>query len=194
VVVSADPAADPVARATALSFRDVYRDHFAFVWRMTRRLGVAHSSVDDVVQDVFVVLHRRLPEYDGRVPVRTWLFGILSFVVRDHRRRFRRKDARCVPPPRDSQSDIALPSADMSPAARAEHAERVALLRHLLDALDDAKRELLVLAYLEQMTVPEIAELLGLNLNTAYSRLRAAKQAFDQLYAAEQARAKRGEP
>jgi RNA polymerase sigma-70 factor (ECF subfamily) len=151
---------------------------------MARRLGVSDASVDDVVQDVFLVLHRRLGEHDGRAPLRTWLFGILSFVVRDHRRRYRRKEGRCVPPPPESERNIALACPNPTPAAVAEQSERIALLERLLDELDDRKREILILAYLEQMTVPEIADLLGLNLNTAYSRLRAAKQAFDGLYAA----------
>jgi RNA polymerase sigma-70 factor (ECF subfamily) len=159
-----------------LRFEQIYVEHFAFVWRMTRRLGVADASVDDVVQDVFVVLHRRLAEYDGRASVRGWLFGILSHVVREHRRRYERKEAKLVP------TSDEIPCGDPTPAAIAERSERIALLAKLLDALDDGKREILVLAYLEQMTVPEIAELLDLNLNTAYSRLRAAKQAFDELH------------
>ncbi len=170
-----------------LVFEQVYDEQFAFVWRMTRRLGVDDSSVDDVVQDVFLVLHRRLDEYDGRASVRGWLFGIVSGTVRDHRRRYRRKDAPCV-------LDVELASSEPTPAAVAERSEQIALLRRLLDELDDAKREILVLAYLEQMTVPEIADLLGLNLNTAYSRLRAAKQTFDQLYAAEHDRTSRRSP
>ena len=184
----------PTEARPRLRFESVYSDHFGFVWRMTRRLGVPDASVDDVVQDAFLVLHRRLEEYDGRASVRSWLFGILLHVVRDHRRRHRRKAAPCVPRPPDSGSDIAVASADPGPAALAERSEQVALLRRLLDILDDDKRTILVLAYLEQMTVPEIAELLGLNLNTAYSRLRAAKRSFDKLYEAECANARRGSP
>jgi RNA polymerase sigma-70 factor (ECF subfamily) len=163
-------------------FQQVYDEHFAFCWRMARRLGVPDASVDDVVQDVFLVIHRRLGEYDGRASMRTWLFGILAHVIRDFRRRYRRKDARHVPPAPDSSADVAATSSS-TPAVLAERSERVALLKRLLDELDDGKREILVLAYLEQMTVPEIAELLGVNLNTTYSRLRAARQAFDQLHA-----------
>ena len=178
-----DVALRPTTRSR-LSFREVYDEHFAFVWRMTRRLGVRDPSVDDVVQDVFLVLHRRFDEYDGLTSVRSWLFGILSFVVRDHRRRYKRKDARCVPPPADSETDIQFAGSQPSPAALAEQSQEVALLRRLLDEMEDHHREILVLAYLEQLTVPEIAELLGLNLNTMYSRLRVAKQAFDSRYAA----------
>ena len=177
-------------------FEAVYAEHFAFCWRMARRLGVPDASVDDVVQDVFLVLHRRLGEYDGRASLRTWIFGILSHVIRDFRRRYRRKDARSIPPPPDSGADAVGAAASPfrsgapTPQALAERSEQIALLKRLLDELEDGKRELLVLAYLEQMTVPEIAELLGLNLNTTYSRLRAARLAFDQLHTA----ARRGRP
>jgi RNA polymerase sigma-70 factor (ECF subfamily) len=184
----------PTEAHPRLHFESVYSDHFAFVWRMARRLGVPDASVDDVVQDVFLVLHRRLDEYDGRASVRSWLFGILSLVVNDYRRRHRRKAAPCVPSPPDWGSDIAAASAEPSPAALAERSEQVALLKRLLELLDDDKRTILVLAYLEQMTVPEIAELLGLNLNTAYSRLRAAKRSFDELYRAERSSARGGTP
>jgi RNA polymerase sigma-70 factor (ECF subfamily) len=175
-----------LARASerALCFSQVYDEHFSFVWRMARRLGIPDASVDDAVQDVFVTLHRRLAEYDGRASVRSWLFGILSLVARDYRRRYRRKVAPCVPPPADSGGDVSLASTSPDPGALAETAEKVALLKRLLDELDDPKREILVLSYLEQMTVPEIAELLSINLNTAYSRLRAAKQAFELAYVA----------
>jgi RNA polymerase sigma-70 factor (ECF subfamily) len=186
------PQADLPAEAhPRLRFEAVYGDHFAFVWRMTRRLGVQEASIDDVVQDVFLVLHRRLGEYDGRASVRSWLFGILMRVVRDHRRRYRRKGVPCVPHAPDSSSNIAAVSAEPSPAALAERSEQVALLRRLLGLLDEDKQTILVLAYLEQMSVPEIAEILTLNLNTAYSRLRAAKRSFDELYEAELSRLRR---
>jgi RNA polymerase sigma-70 factor (ECF subfamily) len=186
----------PVARVApvrteavaSLRFSAVYDEHFDFVWRMMRRLGIPTANLDDAVQDVFVTLHRRLGEYDGRASVRSWLFGFVSHVARDHRRRYRRKVAPCVPTPSDSGADLAMASANPSPVALAERSERVALLNRILDSLDDGKREILVLSFLEQMTVPEIADLLGLNLNTAYSRLRAAKQSFDLAYSSEQAR------
>jgi RNA polymerase sigma-70 factor (ECF subfamily) len=70
-----------------------------------------------------------------------------------------------------------------SPAERLERREASALLHRLLDELDDDKRAMLVCVELEQMTVPEAAESLGLNLNTAYGRLRAARAAFNEAVA-----------
>jgi RNA polymerase sigma-70 factor (ECF subfamily) len=180
-------------RAAPLRFNEVYDEHFDFVWRMMRRLGIPDANLDDAVQDVFVTLHRKLGEYDGRASVRTWLFGFVSRVARDHRRRHKRKVAPCIPAPTDSGFDIAIASPCSSPAALAERSQQVALLKRLLDELEDGKREILVLSFLEQMTVPEIADLLGLNLNTAYSRLRAAKESFDLAYSSEQALDRKGE-
>lgn len=168
------------------SFDAIYDENFDFVWRMARRLGVPESAADDVVQDTFVVLHRRLGEYDGETPVRRWLMGIVTRVVADHRRRYRRKDAACVPHPEDSER--ALASNAPAPSAEAEQSEAVRLLDALLAELDEDKREVLVLAQLEEMTVPEIAELLSANVNTVYARLRAARRDFDAAYARHRAR------
>jgi RNA polymerase sigma-70 factor, ECF subfamily len=168
------------------SFDAVYEEHFAFVWRTARRLGVPESAADDVVQDTFVVLHRRLAEYDGETAMRRWLVGILTRVVADHRRRYRRKEAACVPHPEDSER--ALASNGPAPSEEAERAESLRLLDALLAEIDEDKREVLMLAQLEEMTVPEIAELLGDNVNTVYARLRAARRDFDAAYARHRAR------
>lgn len=161
-------------RRQSLVFDDVYREHFAFVWRAAKRLGAAGGSLDDVVQEVFVVVHRRLGDFEGRSSVKTWLFGIALRVVRDHRRAARRRP---VEPAVDVDS---LESNANGPAENAERAEAVRVLHALLDQLADERREIFVMADLEQMTMPEIAETLGLNVNTAYARLRLARQEFEQ--------------
>ena len=171
---------------TGPSFDGVYEEHFDFVWRTARRLGVPESAADDVVQDTFMVLHRRLADYDGVTAMRRWLVGILTRVVSDHRRRYRRKEAACVPHPEESER--ALPSSAPPPSEEAEQAESVRLLDALLAEIDEDKREVLVLAQLEEMTVPEIAELLGANVNTVYARLRSARREFDAAYARHRAR------
>ena len=179
----------PVSRPMPVAlpaFDAIYDAQFDFVWRTARRLGVPESAADDVVQDTFVVLHRRLAEYDGETPIRRWLLGIVTRVVADHRRRYRRKDAACVPHPEESER--ALPSNAPAPSAEAEQSEAVRLLDALLTELDEDKREVLVLAQLEEMTVPEISELLGANVNTVYARLRAARRDFDAAYGRHRAR------
>jgi RNA polymerase sigma-70 factor, ECF subfamily len=170
------------SRRQSLVFDDVYREHFAFVWRAAKRLGASDGSLDDVVQEVFVVVHRRLGDFEGRSSVKTWLFGIALRVVRDHRRAMRR---RCVEPAVDVDT---LESSANGPAENAERAEAVRVLHALLDELADERREVFVMADLEQMTMPEIAETLGINVNTAYARLRLARQEFEQALARHRAR------
>jgi RNA polymerase sigma-70 factor, ECF subfamily len=179
----AKAAVSPAPESLVGSLAQIYNAHFDFVWRNARRLGVPEASADDVVQDVFVIVQRRLPEFDGRVQLRSWIFGILVRVARDHRRSFLRKGARCVSLEHEaSYSDLAVAQGP-NPSELAERAERVQLLDTLLDQLDDDKRTLLVLSELEQWTLREIAELLGSNTNTIHSRLRAAKRAFEKAYA-----------
>jgi RNA polymerase sigma-70 factor, ECF subfamily len=164
---------------------EVYETHFDFVWRSARRLGIPSLHLDDVVQEVFLVVHRRLAEFEGRSTLKTWLFGITRRVVRDHRRSARRKPAEPlgVMEPADG-----TPGAD----ARMTRDEEARLLHAMLDELDEEKREIFVLAELEQMSGPEIADALDVNLNTVYARLRAARTAFEQAVARHQARARRG--
>jgi RNA polymerase sigma-70 factor (ECF subfamily) len=182
--VALRPASDaPAARMTAPGFAAVYEQNFDFVWRSLRRLGVPEASMDDAAQDLFIVVHRRLGEFAGRSSVRTWLFGIALRVAGDYRRRLRRKGAPLRPLP-DALPDTTRPGPYEDLARR----EAARVLDGLLDALDDAKRAVFVLAELEQMTAPEIAEVLDVNVNTVYSRLRAARADFERAVARLQSR------
>jgi RNA polymerase sigma-70 factor (ECF subfamily) len=169
------------SQASVGSLAQIYDAHFAFVWRNARRLGVSESNADDVVQDVFLIVQRRLQDFDGRANVRAWLFGILVRVVSAHRRSYRRKGARCVPLEHETSDGLIAPQA--TPSELTERAQRVQLLESLLSQLDEDKRALLILSELEEWTLREIAEFLGSNINTVYSRLRAAKRDFDKAYA-----------
>ena len=179
----ASPALTQHTRPGGLTFEGVYEAHFPFVWRSVRRLlGLAQGSVDDVVQEVFVVVHRRLGDFEGRSSVKTWLFGVALRVVRDHRKTQRRKN----PPPGAEASDdpeVIVDDAAHRPDERAEKAQAVRVLHQILDGLDDEKREIFVLAELEQMSAPEIADALAINLNTVYSRLRTARHEFEEAVA-----------
>ena len=169
----------------ALDFTAVYEDHFAFVWRSARRLGVPQRYLDDAVQDVFIVVHRRLADFEGRSSIKSWLFAIARRVAHDHRRRVSRKE-------QNEPLDDAMPDPHTAtPLEQAARAEASQILQQFLANLDDDKRDAFVLAELEQMTVPEIAAATSANVNTVYSRLRAARQAFDQVVARHQARERR---
>lgn len=156
-----------------MAFEALYEEYFAFVWRTLWRLGVWQGSVADAAQDVFLVVHRRLAELHGSEVARSWVYGIVVRVARDYRRvQFRKGWPVALDP--DEMGD---PKASNAVQHLEQH-EAVRLLNRLLDTLDDEKRETLVLVELEQMTVPEIAQLIGINPNTIYTRLRAARQDF----------------
>jgi RNA polymerase sigma-70 factor (ECF subfamily) len=159
------------------TFAQVYEAHFSFAWRSALRLGTPEANVDDVVQEIFVVAHRRLAEFEGRSSVKTWLFGIVSNVVRAHRRVLRAKHPHSLNADLRTDADAVVDTAD-GPHERAAKLEAARLVDRLLDALDDDKREVFVLAELEQMSAPEIASALAIPLNTVYSRLRLARQDF----------------
>jgi RNA polymerase sigma-70 factor (ECF subfamily) len=181
---AAQPRLSPYATAGAgcaaeasPDFETIYREHFRFVWRTARRLGVEGAWLDDAVQDTFVVVHRRLSDFGGRSSVKTWLYGIVRRVVADHRRGVRRKHGKAAPMENGSEPTA---SVDPDPEASMEQADKVRLLHRLLGELDDEKREVFVLAELEEMTMAEIAEALGVNANTLSSRLRAARREFEE--------------
>jgi RNA polymerase sigma-70 factor (ECF subfamily) len=148
-----------------------YREHFKAVWRVLRRLGVPTAQLDDAAQDVFLVVHRKLDAFDARAPLRSWILAIAVRVASDHRRRALRTRAH--------ELDEAVADVAPSPAQHSETQESLRLLHAVLAELDDKKRCVFVLSELEQLSVPEIAAVLGVNLNTAYSRLRAARKQFE---------------
>jgi RNA polymerase sigma-70 factor (ECF subfamily) len=155
-------------------FDEVYEAHVDFLWRSARGLGVAESSVDDVLQDVFVVVHRRLPEFEGRASIRTWLVRILVRVISEHRRRFRRKEDHAPLPEQIRDSGVPSP---MEEVARAQ---AVRLLGEILGAMDEDQRTVFVLAEIEEIPVPEIAAAIDANVNTVYSRLRLARREYER--------------
>ena len=165
------------------SFEEVYDTEVETTWRGLRRLGVRDSDLDDAVQDVFVVVHRKLDDFEGRSSIRTWLFGIVIRVAR----RYRRGDQRHPETPLEGEVEATL-SGGTLPDAQAADAEAVRILYALLEELDEEKREAFVMAELEELSAPEIAEALSLNLNTVYARIRAARKAFEQAVARQQAK------
>lgn len=166
------PSTRPSERAP-LQVEAVYEAHFEFVWRTARRLGTPAALVDDVVQEVFVVVQRRLNEFEGRSELKTWLFAITRHVVRAHLRQHARQRASIDE--LGELEDVHAPDAESQLMAD----EDTRLLYSLLEELDADKREVFVLSELEEMTGPAIAEALDLHLSNVYARVRVARQAFD---------------
>jgi RNA polymerase sigma-70 factor (ECF subfamily) len=168
------------------SLESVYREHFKAVWRVLRRLGVAAAQLDDAAQDVFLVVHRKLAGVDASGPLRSWIFAISVRVASDYRRRSGRR--------RTEPLDDGFADAAPGPARQTELSEELRMLEELLAELDEKKREVFVLAELEQLSVPEIAVALEVNTNTVYSRLRSARQHFDAALARRRAASRRLSP
>jgi RNA polymerase sigma-70 factor (ECF subfamily) len=165
--------------AHPLAFDEVYERHIDFVWRVLRRLGVPTRSLADAAQDVLLVVHRRLGSFDRRVQLRSWLAGICVHVARQEYRTRRRRQPEMLDWAGWIDVD-SLPDDASLVSTQAERRELIQLLYELLSSLDAPKREVFVLAELEQMTGPEIAEILGVPLNTVYSRLREARVRFER--------------
>ncbi len=159
------------------ALRELFDAHHDFVYRSVLRLGVALAAVDDVVQETFIVAGRRLHEFEGRSSVKTWLFGIAMRIARTHRRSESRHERRV--------NEAAMNAETMhDPYAGREAAD---LLHRLLAELDDERRAAFVLSDFEGMTAVEIAEGLGVNLNTIYSRIRSARRQIEDALARHEA-------
>ncbi len=185
--------AEPVVTALSspLTFDEVYDENVDFVWRVVARLGVRPSCVEDVAQEVFVVVHRKLDEFRGMSSIRTWLFQIARLAVQDHRRMIRRKEAPrgADGAARPTDGDELPACGESSPEEASARSQAVRLLHAILEDMDERKREVFVLAELEQMSAPEIADALEINVNTVYSRLRLARESFNRALVRHQAHA-----
>jgi RNA polymerase sigma-70 factor, ECF subfamily len=148
----------------------LFRSHFDFVWRVARSLGVPSGALDDCVQDVFVTVHRRLSEFEGRSSLRTWIYAITYLTAQNHRRRGERQ--RC-----DALLEEPLADAP-GPAEYLESARAGRFVMQFLEGVSADKRDVFVLSVLEELSAPEVAEILGVKLNTVYSRLRLVRADF----------------
>ena len=163
-------AVDASPAAAAFDFAEIYESQFDFVWRSLRLLGVSPESVEDAAQDVFSVASRQLARFEGRSSIRTWLFAILQRVAANHRRTARRKLSRLEP-----LEDVAV-SPEPTPHARAEAAQALDVVQRFCETLDLDRRALFVLVLLEELPAAEVSQLLGIPVNTVYSRVRSLRE------------------
>ena len=160
----------------------VYRRQFDFVWRTLRGLGVSEAQVDDAVQDVFIVVYRRRHDFRPDSSEKAWLFQIARYVAGNHRRTRRRKGD-LVPLSDESPAVATLP-----PDEQAARNEASALLMQFLEMLNDEQRDVFVLMELTGASAREASEALNAKANTIYSRLRLARQRWDEFVGAHAAR------
>lgn len=165
----------------------VYEVHAPFVWASLQRLGIRDADLDDVLQEVFVVVHQRIATFDGSSKMTTWLFGICLRVASAYRRRgFRRNETCIAEPPDHGTAPGASPEEAM---AEAESRRRLAAL---LDELDLEKRAVFVMFEIDEMPCEEIAQIVGVPVGTVYSRLHSARKDFQKALARMHARDARG--
>jgi RNA polymerase sigma-70 factor (ECF subfamily) len=160
--------------APSANFPKLFAEHAPFVLRVLRHLGVPGSDVQDQAQEVFVAVHKGLSSFGGRSSVRTWIYGICVYVASNHRRRaYVRRERPVAEPPE---------AADVQGQETLERDQRWPALQRLLETLDPEKREVFVLYELEELSMREVAEVCGCPLQTAYSRLHAARRLLLERY------------
>lgn len=153
-----------------LDLDEVYRQHAAFVWRIAAARGVPLDQREDVVHDVFLVVHRRAADYDPAHALTSWLYGITRWVLANRRRRFGRHARKLrVLEPRVEAPDIEIEQ---------ETRRQIALVQNFLETLTVRRRLVFELVHLEGLTGPEVAAALEIPISAVYTRLRAARSAF----------------
>ncbi len=173
-MASAPPVDDHEAKGIASS-EEIYDRHVVFVWRTLRALGISGNALEDAVQDVFVVVHHSLASFEGRARVTTWLFEIARRVASNYRR--------SRPPSEELSAVEDLRDPRPTPFDEAAATEAVQMLEQIIERLGEKYRVCFVLIELEQMSAEEVASVLGINVNTVYSRLHRARLEFDRLVA-----------
>jgi RNA polymerase sigma-70 factor, ECF subfamily len=156
------------------SFPTLFADHAPYVLRVMRHLGVAERDIQDQCQEVFVAVFRGLPGFAGRSALRTWIYGICVRVASNHRRKAYVRRERSVSEPPET--------VDPEAHEAFERGQRWPALQRLLDTLDAEKRDVFVLYELEELSMREVAEACGCPLQTAYSRLHAARRLLLERY------------
>lgn len=165
----------------------LYREHAAFVWSSLQRFGVHANDLEDAMQEVFVVVHRRIASFDGSSKMTTWLFAIgMRVAAATRRRSFRRNETSVAEPPEHEGSAVESPEDDL--AAR----ESRRRLDALLGELDVEKRAVFVMFEIDEVPCEEIAQLFAVPVGTVYSRLHAARKEFQKALARMHARDARG--
>jgi RNA polymerase sigma-70 factor (ECF subfamily) len=162
--------------AEALDLPTVYAAHGDFVWVCLQRMGIRRADLPDVHQEVFIIVHNKLSTYDGRAPIRSWLYGICRGKAASFRRRawFRREETT------DAVDDYGDESHDLDPEAALDLRRRKALVQIILDKLDVDKRTVFVMFEIEGLSCEVIASTVGVPVGTVYSRLHAARKEFEK--------------
>ncbi len=153
----------------------LFHEHGRYLFRLLRRLGVADADVDDVLQEVFVIVHRKLPAFDANVVLRAWVYGICLRRAANYRKRNRAR--REIPTEEENERAEVDPR---SPAEAIDEGKAREILEDILRGLPDEKREVFVLYEIEELPMQEVADAVGCPLQTAYSRLYSARKCIHE--------------
>ena len=152
------------------AFARLYQRYVGFTWRVVGQLGVPSHAIDDVVQEVWLVVHRRLPSFEGRAALKSWLFGVSLNVARNQRRSDRRRQKHLPEPPREDAS--------FDPELIREGREAWERVERFLDTLDDQRRAIFAQQLIQNCSAPETAEAIGVDVLTVYRQVRSLRSAF----------------
>lgn len=183
--MSADAAPDPsppsssgVGVGAPPDAQAIYRAELSWLWNVLARLRVPDADLEDAAHDVFIVLHRRLDDWDRTRPIRPWLFGIAYRVAIARRRKAQARYERPLEEPGLIVDHSTRPDDQAEKNADRDAARRLVAVG--LDALDDDKRAIFVLHELEGVPIVDCVDVLNAPLNTLYSRLRLARARFTE--------------
>lgn len=162
-----------MARDQHLNSAQLFERHAPFLEKFILKMGVARSDLDDLMQEVFLIVHRKGGYQPGPAEPTTYLASIALRLVRTERRK---RSVRSIVEVDDER--VGRASTGTDPERVAAHQQNLRRLQWALDSLDPDKRAVLVLSDLQGETVVSIAAGLGIPVDTAYSRLRAARRLF----------------
>jgi len=182
-----DSSAEPRPKLTVA---EVHARHGEFIWKTLYRMGVRSPHLEDVYQEVFLVVHRRLDSYGGHCAITTWLFEVCFRVAAGYRRRahFRREQ---LVPDAASVSYVAAPT--LTPEREVEKRQAADRLQGILSSLNLEQRLVFTMFELDGLTCDQIGESIGVPVGTVYSRLHRARKAFLRALARQRARDARHE-
>jgi RNA polymerase sigma-70 factor (ECF subfamily) len=151
-------------------FDRLYQLYFGFTWRVLGHLGVKSHAIDDAVQELWIVVHRRLPSFAGRSALKTWLFGVALNVARNQRRADARRSKNLCEAPHAG--------APLDPESIHQANEAWDRVQRFLGTLDEQRRAIFVCNLLENLSALQTAEATGVDVTTVYKRVRSLRQSF----------------
>ncbi|WP_437671084.1 RNA polymerase sigma factor [Sorangium sp. So ce131] len=172
-----DPALASAAAPPRPSFEEVYSTLFSYVLRVLWRVGVPSRDLPDVAHEVFLVVHRRLGDYDPRFAMKSWVAGIASYTAMRHLQLARNQRELLL---RDDAGSMDIVDPGLDPEQRLAQADTQRIVRGLIQRIrtESNRRAIFVLYEIEHVAMRDIAEAFQISENAAWDRLRHARREF----------------